>query len=389
MSQVLKLGDVVSVERGTTYKSALLDEPGPVLLGLGSIRRNGGYRSDSLRTYGGDSPEKLLVRPGQLYASLKDVTQTADLLGAVSRVPAGAPIGRLTQDTVRLDLKTSEVGANFVYWMLRTPAYRDYCRSHATGTTTMGFPREDFFAYEFPAPTARTVSLVELLDTVEAKIAANERVVDLADRVAGSHFSSAVGRENEVPLSSLARFVNGKAFTKNATGAGRVVVRIAELNSGIGQSTVYNDIEVPDDNTARPGDLLFAWSGSLTVSRWCRPEAIVNQHIFKVIPNPGVSIWLLNQAVRAKLEQFKSIAADKATTMGHIQRHHLDDGVALPDDSSIQKLDGLMKGLWEAALAFEVENLTLSQTRDELLPLLTSREFRAKDVPPRAARAVL
>ena len=66
----------------------------------------------------------------------------------------------------------------------------------------------------------------------------------------------------------------------------------------------------------------------LTAARWYRPEAIVNQHIFNVIPNPGVAIWLVNQAVHAKLDEFKAIAADKATTMGHIQRHHLDEPVA-------------------------------------------------------------
>ena len=194
--------------------------------------------------------------------------------------------------------------------------------------------------------------------------------------------------EERVPLSSLARFVNGKAFTKDATGTGRIVVRIAELNSGIGGSTVYNDIEVADEHLARPGDLLFAWSGSLTVARWYRPEAIVNQHIFKVIPNDGVPMWLVNQAVRAKLDEFKAIAADKATTMGHIQRRHLDEPVAIPAAEDMRRIDGLMAGLWETALAAEVESLKLTQTRDELLPLLMSGKVRVRDAERVASQAL-
>ena len=81
-----ELGALVALQRGTTYKSSLLGYPGPVLLGLASIQRNGGFRGDSLRTYGGESPSKLILTPGDLYVSLKDVTQSADLLGAVSRV---------------------------------------------------------------------------------------------------------------------------------------------------------------------------------------------------------------------------------------------------------------------------------------------------------------
>src|SRR4051812_36151426 len=144
MTDTCRLGDIVTIERGTTYKSALLGQPGPVLLGLGTIQRHGGFRPDSLRTYGGDSPAKLLVRPGELYASLKDVTQTADLLGAVAQVPATGEVGRLTQDTVRIDIRNSRISVDYLHWMLRTPQYRDYCKSHATGTTTMGLSREDF-----------------------------------------------------------------------------------------------------------------------------------------------------------------------------------------------------------------------------------------------------
>ena len=137
----------VALKRGTTYKSRLLGKPGPILLGLSTIQRNGGFRTDSLRTYGGDSPDKLLVRPGELYASLKDVTQSGDLLGAVARLPREHPLGRLTQDTVKLVPRGVDVPLDYLYWLLRTPQYRGYCRSHATGTTNLGLPREDFLAF--------------------------------------------------------------------------------------------------------------------------------------------------------------------------------------------------------------------------------------------------
>ena len=66
-SKAKTIGDIVELVRGNTYKSALLDQPGPVLLGLASIERNGGFRSDKLRTYGGPSSEKHLVYPGDMY----------------------------------------------------------------------------------------------------------------------------------------------------------------------------------------------------------------------------------------------------------------------------------------------------------------------------------
>ncbi|HPY26031.1 MAG TPA: restriction endonuclease subunit S [Mycobacterium sp.] len=182
MTGLVQLGDVVTIQRGTTYKSALLGLEGPVLLGLGTIQRNGGFRGDSLRTYGGASPEQLLVKPGEIYASLKDVTQSADLLGAVARLPEDAPIGRLTQDTVRLDIIDKRVPSTYLYWILRTPQYRDYCRAHLTGTTNLGLPRDDFLAFEFPSPTAELMALVESIEALDAKISSNQRVVALLDK---------------------------------------------------------------------------------------------------------------------------------------------------------------------------------------------------------------
>src|SRR5690606_17954367 len=103
------IGEDFTLQRGTTYDSRLVGLPGPVLLGLTTIERNGGFRRNAITAYGGDSPDKLLVRPGEMYVALKDVTQAGDLLGAVARLPADYPVGRLTQDTVKLVPRLADV----------------------------------------------------------------------------------------------------------------------------------------------------------------------------------------------------------------------------------------------------------------------------------------
>jgi type I restriction enzyme S subunit len=184
------LGDYFTLQRGTTYKGPLLGQPGPVLLGLASIQRNGGFRTDSLQTYGGESPDKLLVHPGELYLSLKDVTQSADLLGAVARVPIDHLPGRLTQDTVKLQPKGTDVPLNYLYWLLRTPQYRSYCRAHATGTTNLGLAREDFLAFPAPEPTQSQIKIVETLGKLDDKIELNRRMNETLEAMARALFKS-------------------------------------------------------------------------------------------------------------------------------------------------------------------------------------------------------
>ena len=184
------LGEIVSLVRGTTYKSSLLGKPGPVLLGLASIQRNGGFRGDSLKTYGGESPSKLLLKPGDLFVSLKDVTQSADLLGAVAQVPSSVSSGRLTQDTVKLDIGRSDYPRDLLYWALRTPQYRAYCRNHATGTTNLGLSREDFLAYRLPAPTREVLSLVDALCMLDDKIELNRKQNETLEAMARALFKA-------------------------------------------------------------------------------------------------------------------------------------------------------------------------------------------------------
>ena len=268
----------------------------------------------------------------------------------------------------------------FVSYALGLSESRKWIVQHAVGATMLNLNTGILGGVPISVPpVGEQRGIAEVLGALDDKIAANTTLITRCEALAHAKYTSAIRGGLARPLSELTRFVNGKAFTKDASGAGRVVIRIAELNSGLGASTVYNDIDVADDHVARPGDLLFAWSGSLTVHRWFRPEGIVNQHIFKVIPDQGFPMWLVHQALLRKLPEFRGIAADKATTMGHIQRRHLDEDVFIPAPDVITSLDQAMRGLWDRALAAEVENEQLSSARDELLPLLMSGRVTVKD----------
>lgn len=175
-----------------------------------------------------------------------------------------------------------------------------------------------------------------------------------------------------------ARFVNGRNSTKDATGTGRMVIRIAELNSGRGGSTVFNSVEAAAKNTAYPGDLLFAWSGSLDVYRWHGDESLANQHIFKVTP-AGVPQWFVYNHLREAMPFFQGVAADKATTMGHIKRDHLSRAeLAMPPGDLIAAADEVIAPLYARVHQAERQSRTLAALRDALLPRLMSGELRVR-----------
>jgi type I restriction enzyme S subunit len=277
----------------------------------------------------------------------------------------------------------SEAHARFWYYALLNLGLNRW--KHGSGQALLNQRILSEIAVNPPEFDAR-VPIAEMLGALEDKITANRRVAAGADTLRAALWQRMTDGASQAPLSSIARFVNGKAFTKDAAGTGKIVIRIAELNSGVGTSTVYNDIDVAEDHLARPGDLLMAWSGSLTAARWYRDEAIVNQHIFKVIPSDANPLWAVACAVETKMSEFQMVAATKATTMGHIQRRHLDEPVHWPELSDDER--DLGGSLWTRALLAERENEQLVAARNELLPLLMSGRITVEDAEKRVEQEV-
>lgn len=401
MSETVPLGDLVSITRGTTYKSARLGEPGPVLLGLASIARNGGFRSDSLKTYGGETPEKLLVRPGEMYASLKDVTQSADLLGSVARVPVDGRVGRLTQDTVRLDVMSKAVEPSYLYLSLLTPEYREYCRSHSTGTTNLGLPREDFLAYPVLLPSLNEQQRIAgvlgaLNDLIETNRVHADRLNELA-KAASTRFISSVADRTTVPLSRFCSATKGFSYksTELADGAD-ILVNLKNIGrGGIFQRRGFkrlNSERYKEAQVVIPGDIVVSMT-DLTQNRdvVARPVRVPAVHtpgrmvasldLSIVRPKNGYSREFLAAALAQ--EDFHTFALGycNGTTVVHLSGRVFDD-YELPDVTPEETVEiaAVLSALNMQADACTSEIDELIAVRDKLLPLLISGRVRVREV---------
>ncbi|NLU84076.1 hypothetical protein HCA44_14975 [Rhodococcus sp. HNM0569] len=374
---------MISVKHGYAFPGGEFsdDLTFPTLVTPGNFAIGGGFKETKPKTFTGAYPKSFELDQGDLVITMTDLSKAGDTLGSPALVPADRTylhnqrIGRVEIEAPRV------VAREFLNYALRSSSYHAYIVGTASGSTVRHTSPTKICDFVLDMPDVGTQqAIAEVLGALDDKIAANRKLAETAENLASVVFNSMMDDTAvSAPLSSTAQFVNGKAFTKGASGTGRVVVRIAELNSGIGGSTVFSDLDVEDQYLARPGDVLFAWSGSLTLHRWFRDDAIVNQHIFKVIPAEGYSPWLVYQLIQAKLPQFKEIAADKATTMGHIQRKHLDELVQVPSSDQIARHDVTLTALWNRTLVAEQESLRLATLRDTLLPRLMSGALRVRD----------
>jgi type I restriction enzyme, S subunit len=311
------------------------------------------------------------IEAGLKYAVVRDADLPALLVQRVARLQA---LPTLDQ--------------SFLAYLIGSRAFAHHVRAVQTGSAVPHISGAQIGSFRIPRLPALSEQrgIATTLRSLDDLIENGRRLSHLIPEFIAARVGMAIDNapSAELPVGDLARFVNGGAYTKGASGSGRMVLRIAELNSGPGGSTVYNDLNVPDDKLARPGDLLMSWSGSLDVYRWAREEAIINQHIFKVIPE-SFPPWLVHDRLAFVMPVFQTIAKNKATTMGHIQRGHLESTtVPMPALDVIDRLDRALQPMWDRLLHAERESLRLGALRDVLLPGLLSGRTRV----PEAREAV-
>lgn len=283
---------------------------------------------------------------GNLEISIPDLTTQQDISGVLSSLDDKIELNRRMNETLE-----RQAQAIFRDWFVDFGPVRRKAEGETDAVAIMG---------DLTPDTARAAQLAAL-------------------------FPDAFGEDDlpvgwtERPLDSIAEFLNGLALQKHPAIPGEPdlpVIKIAELRNGISDRTNRAARTLPAKYIIKDGDFIFSWSGSLMAKVWTEGEGALNQHLFKV-SSDAYPQWFYALWVQHHMPEFQLIAASKATTMGHIQRMHLTNAATVcPPDSAIAAMSEIMQPLWDRMVHNELENRTLAETRDYLLPRLMSGTVR-------------
>ena len=180
-------------------------------------------------------------------------------------------------------------------------------------------------------------------------------------------------------LTDIAEYLNGLAMQKYRPlddEEGLPVLKIKELRQGtFDSSSDLCSAKINSQYIVKDGDVIFSWSGSLLVDFWTGGTGGLNQHLFKV-SSQNYDKWFYYSWTKYHLEEFAAIAADKATTMGHITRSSLEKAeVLIPNNQDYKFLASLLAPIYDQIIYNRVENRRLMEARNTLLPKLLSGEI--------------
>jgi type I restriction enzyme, S subunit len=413
----VRLGDLVSIKHGWSFKGQYFSEQRngrPIVVNIGNFRYTGGFRFESttVKEYRGEYPPEYELRPGEILLVMTCQTSGGEILGLPGRVPDDGRTYLHNQRMGRVIVDRPDIiDENYLNWLFLSPAFNCELVTTASGSKILHTSPSRIEAFRFPMPPlAQQKAIARTLDGFQDKIELNRRMrstleliaraifkswfidydpvrkkmdggqvglpADLATLFPGDLVASAAGPIPQgwhvEPLDEVADFLNGLALQKYPPSCpdDLPVIKGAELTRGVTAGTSRASRRVPPEYIVRDGDLLFSWSGSLHCVIWSGGESALNQHLFKVT-SAAYPTWFVYQWLHEHLEGFRQIAADKATTMGHIKRGHLSEAMTvIPTSRVLAAADAVLSPIHARQLATDIESHRLVETRDALLPRL-------------------
>ena len=287
----------------------------------------------------------------------------------------------------------SKILPDFLYYVLRTPSFRqDVKDNYGSGSAIPRIILKDFKRMMVSYPSLeKQQAIISVLTAIDSKIQANTEINDNLYAQAKAIFDNHFINIDAIPagwrkgnLLDIANYLNGLAMQKfrpQGHEIGLPVLKIKELRQGsCDDSSELCSLSIKPEYIIHNGDVVFSWSGSLLVDIWCGGTCGLNQHLFKVTSDV-YDKWFYYLWTAHHLARFIAIAADKATTMGHIKREELAKAeVLIPCEEDYTSFNSIMQPIFELIISNRIESRKLAALRDELLPKLMTGEIDVSDV---------
>ena len=395
----MQIGEVASFQNGYAFKSKDFVQDGKYKIIKIKELKDGKVRffNDSASVNVDDERiiEKYIVEKGDvLFALTGDPVNKNNPLSWVGRVSVyeDDQLALLNQRVCKLVPK-EELNAKYIYYYFR--AFNNFyaLASIAKGSASQAnISTKDIEAMEIALPSLNIQNkIVSLLDSIEEKISQNNKINKNLEQQAKAIFSNKFLTLETLPdswkqasLIDIANYLNGLAMQKyrpTADESGIPVLKIKELRQGCcDDNSELCSPNIKSDYIIHDGDVIFSWSGSLLVDFWCGGICGLNQHLFKVTSNK-YDKWFYYAWTKHHLDRFIAVAADKATTMGHIKRDELSKAeVLIPNEADYNRIGAVLQPLCDLIIANRIENKKLAEIRDTLLPKLMSGEIDISEV---------
>ena len=337
--------------------------------------------------------EKTITQAGLDNSSTKLLKRNDSIISARGTIGAMAMIPypmAFNQSCYGLRAKEGLVDEEYLYYLIKHNVV--ILKKNTHGSVFDTITRDTFERIEVRLPSLmEQKATASILRDLDNKIELNNEINNNLEQQAQVIFANEFISLDKLPegwrqasLIDVADYSNGLAMQKYrpiGDESGIPVLKIKELRQGYcDDNSELCSPSIKSDYIVHDGDVIFSWSGSLLVDFWCGGICGLNQHLFKVTSSKYAK-WFYYAWTKHHLDRFISVAADKATTMGHIKRDELAKAeVFIPNESDYSRIGALLQPIYDLVISNRIESKKLALLRDTILPKLMSGKLDISEI---------
>lgn len=156
----IKLGSIVEIINGVSYKSDDLNSSKTAMVTLKSFDRNGGLRMDGFKEYTGKYKEQHILKEGDIVVAHTDITQEAEVIGNPVLI-IGNPLYEtlvFSMDLVKVVSKSEIYSNDFLYLLMKSKEFKEHCLGYANGSTVLHLSKKAVPEYEIKLPPKKLIN---------------------------------------------------------------------------------------------------------------------------------------------------------------------------------------------------------------------------------------
>ena len=175
-----RLGDLIKISSGFPYKGEYIGRGENYILGMGCVSFKETFLHSGLRAYSDEAPDRYIAKPGEIVLATRQQSDNLPILGMPAIIPhiyegrkmiIGANLYKV--------LNESNFTNEYIYWLMKSPAYIHHIRSCQTGTTVRMITKANIEDFTFNAPEEHERKRIsDFLWNLENKIQLNRQIND-------------------------------------------------------------------------------------------------------------------------------------------------------------------------------------------------------------------
>ena len=288
----------------------------------------------------------------------------------------------------------NSVDKGFIYYVVSSPAFRQYLESNATGTTIKNISLKQMREYSFAMPSYDEQQRISsILKTIDRKIKGNKEInknLEQQAQMLFDNFYDSLSGQSCILLSEMIDIRDGTHDSPKETEHGYPLVTskhllpfgVDTLSANIISKADYD--KVNERSKVNTGDILISMIGTVGLISYVIDSpvefAIKNVGLFKTSQHPSLDLYILyylkSKSTTQHIEKCLAGSTQKYISLGELRK--LPIVVPSPDELAAYNL--VVRPIVSEIALLVQENRRLSNLRDTLLPKLMSGELDVSDL---------